>query len=101
MLRIEIFRAYDRRGEMEKELIRIGNSTGLTIPDEWLSEMNLSPGSKVSLVRERGGIVVKPLTEKPEFNTKELMANTDFEAQRNDPELEAWGHKRKEGRENT
>lgn len=28
------------------------------------------------------------------------MDNTDFEAQRNDPELEAWGHKRKKGREN-
>lgn len=101
MLKIEIFRAYDRRGEMEKELIKIRSSIGLTIPYEWLAEVNLSLGSKVSLVRERGGIAVKPLTEKPEFNIKELMANTDFEAQRNDPELEAWGNKRKKGRENT
>lgn len=89
------------RVEMERELVKIGNSTGLTIPEKWLSEMNLSLGSKVSLVRERGGIVVKPLTEKPEFNIKELMANTDFEAQRNDPELESWGNKRKKDRENT
>ncbi|MEZ8241607.1 hypothetical protein BCT76_16270 [Vibrio tasmaniensis] len=86
---------------MERELVKIGNSTGLTIPEKWLSEMNLSPGSKVSLVRERGGIAVKLLTEKPNPNIKDLMDNTDFEAQRQDPQLQIWGNKRKKGRENT
>lgn len=89
------------RVEMERELVKIGNSTGLTIPEKWLSEMNLSPGSKVSLVRERGGIAVKLLTEKPNPNIKDLMDNTDFEAQRQDPQLQIWGNKRKKGRENT
>ncbi|EKO3892288.1 MULTISPECIES: AbrB/MazE/SpoVT family DNA-binding domain-containing protein [Vibrio] len=85
---------------MEKTLTKVGNSTGFTIPAEWLSEMNLKQGSKINVVRERDGIFIQPLTEKPKFNIKELMANTDFEAQRNDSELQLWNKKPSLGREN-
>ncbi len=32
-------------------------------------------------------------------NIKDLMLNTDFEAQRNDPELQQWGEKARIGQE--
>ncbi|MDP2501396.1 hypothetical protein BCT47_14095 [Vibrio splendidus] len=86
---------------MEKKLIKIGNSTGLTIPSQWLSEMNLSTGSKVTLAYECGGITVKASNVKTKPNLEDLMANTDFEAQRNDPYLQAWANKQKNGSENT
>lgn len=85
---------------MEKTLTKVGNSTGFTIPAEWLAEMHLNLGSKVTIVRERGGFFVKPKKSKPKFNIKDLMANTDFEAQRNDEELQAWNNKPRVGREN-
>ncbi|PMG52891.1 hypothetical protein BCU88_21830 [Vibrio splendidus] len=86
---------------MEKKLIKIGNSTGLTIPSQWLAEINLSSGSKVTLTRECGGITVKASNVKTKPNLEDLMANTDFEAQRNDPHLQAWANKHKNGRENS
>ena len=88
---------------MEKKLIKIGNSTGLIIPSQWLVEMNLSSGSKVTLARECGGITVtvKASNVKTKPNLEDLMANTDFEAQRNDPYLQVWANKHKHGRENT
>lgn len=58
----------------------------------------LKQGSKVTIAREHDGIFVKPVN--PTFNLKELIANTDFEAQRNDPELQCWNNKPNVGREN-
>lgn len=83
---------------MKRTLIKVGNSIGLTIPAQWLSEMHLEQGSKVTIAREHDGIFVKPVN--PTFNLKELIANTDFEAQRNDPELQCWNNKPNVGREN-
>ncbi|MFA0692936.1 hypothetical protein [Vibrio splendidus] len=75
---------------METALIEIESATGLIIPDELLAEMQLKPGAKVTLMRKEGGFFVKALDKKHKLNIKDLMANTDFESQRNDPELQAW-----------
>ena len=55
----------------------------------------------VTLTRECGGITVKASNVKTKPNLEDLMANTDFEAQRNDPHLQAWANKHKNGRENS
>ena len=84
---------------METILIKIEASTGMIVPDELLSEMQLKQGSKVTLVRENDGFFVKPLHKNTKFDIKDLMAHTDFESQRNDPELQAWQTKSRAGRE--
>lgn len=84
---------------METILIKIESSTGIVIPDEFLAEMQLKPGSKVMLIRKEDGVFVKALDKKPKFDIKDLMANTDFESQRDDPELQAWQTKSRAGRE--
>ncbi|MFA1572796.1 MULTISPECIES: AbrB/MazE/SpoVT family DNA-binding domain-containing protein [Vibrio] len=84
---------------MDTVLIKIDGSTGVVIPDELLEEMQLKPGAKVTLVRQRDGFFVKPSNEKPKYKLKDLMANTDFELQRNDPELQEWSGKSIVGRE--
>ena len=75
---------------METALIEIESATGLIIPDELLAEMQLKPGSKVTLMRKEDGFFVEVLGKKQKLNIKDLMLNTDFESQRNDPELQAW-----------
>ena len=84
---------------METILIKIESSTGIVIPDQFLAEMQLKPGSKVTLIRKEDGFFVKVLDKKPKFDIKDLMANTDFESQRDAPELQAWQTKSRAGRE--
>ncbi|MEZ9990363.1 AbrB/MazE/SpoVT family DNA-binding domain-containing protein [Vibrio splendidus] len=84
---------------MDTVLIKIEDSTGVVIPNELLEEMQLKPGAKVTLVRQRDGFFVKPSDEEPKYKLKDLMANTDFELQRNDPELQSWQTKSRVGRE--
>lgn len=75
---------------METVLIKIEGSIGIIISDELLAEMQLKPGAKVTLMRKEDGFFVRALDKKHKLNIKDLMANTDFESQRNDPELQAW-----------
>lgn len=45
-------------------------------------------------------ISIRNISNKKKFNIKDLMKNTDFEAQRRDPELQAWNNKPTVAREN-
>ncbi|PMN01384.1 hypothetical protein BCT41_10345 [Vibrio splendidus] len=86
---------------METILIEIEGSTGVIIPEELLAEMQLKAGSKVTLIREDNGVFVKLSNGKSNFDIRDLIAKTDFESQRNDPELKAWQTKLRSGREGT
>ncbi|WED20600.1 AbrB/MazE/SpoVT family DNA-binding domain-containing protein [Vibrio sp. JC009] len=84
---------------MIRTLVSMGNSTGVGIPAEFLAELNIKKGSKVNVITENGEIRIKPIKAKPKYNINELMANTDFEAQRQDPDLKEWNNMSPVGRE--
>lgn len=77
---------------LEQSITKIGNSNGVIIPAMTMREL----GVEVSDVVE---LEITPKKKKPEFDINQLMANTDFEAQRNDPELKEWDSMPTAGRE--
>ncbi|HDY7620015.1 TPA: AbrB/MazE/SpoVT family DNA-binding domain-containing protein [Vibrio vulnificus] len=84
---------------MLKTLTSVGNSTALTLPQAYLQQLGLHKGSKVNITLNEGKITIEPVKTKPRFSIKELMANTDFDAMREDAELQAWHNKPSVGRE--
>ncbi|GIA98389.1 cell division protein [Vibrio cholerae] len=84
---------------MQKTLTSVGNSTALTLPQAYLQQLGLHKGSKVNIALIDGKITIEPVNVKPRFTIKELMANTDFDAMREDKELQAWQNKPSVGRE--
>jgi len=50
------------------KIIKIGNSAGVILPKEILSELNLDPGDMLSVTRTPDGIALRP-------------SNTEFEEQ--------------------
>lgn len=77
---------------LEQTITKVGNSNGIIIPAITMKEL----GVEVSDIVE---LEITPKKKKPEFDINQLMANTDFEAQRNDPELEEWDSMPTVGRE--
>lgn len=61
----------------------MGNSSGIVVPAEILRELGAGVGDVVELE-------ITPKKKKPTFDIDQLMANTDFDAQRNDKELQKW-----------
>lgn len=76
----------------EQYVKKVGNSNGLIIPSATIKSLSIEEGELVQ-------VEIKKIKKKPTFNIDELMANTDFEAQRNDPTLKEWNDMTSEGRE--
>lgn len=77
---------------LEQTITKVGNSNGVIIPAMTMRELGIGVNDIVELV-------ITPKKKKLEFNIDQLMANTDFEAQSNDPELEEWKSMPTVGRE--
>ena len=50
-----------------------GNSLAVRLPKEIADKFNLSKGSSVFVVPEKGGIVIKPIIFKKEYSLEELL----------------------------
>ncbi|WP_373487154.1 AbrB/MazE/SpoVT family DNA-binding domain-containing protein [Blastomonas sp.] len=48
------------------KLIKIGNSTGVILPQDLLAHLNLSQGDEVSVIKQADGIALKSVD--PEFD---------------------------------
>jgi antitoxin component of MazEF toxin-antitoxin module len=68
---------------LEQTVTKIGNSHGVIIPAKTMKELGITTEDLVELV-----ITVK--RKPPEYNIKELMANTDFVAQSESDSLTTW-----------
>lgn len=68
---------------LEQSITKVGNSSGIIIPAVTLRELGVGVSDVVELE-------ITPKQKKPTFDIEQLMANTDFEAQRNDTELQEW-----------
>ncbi len=49
---------------LTKKLMKIGNSTGVIIPNDILQTIGLQEGSEVEIVIEKNGIFLKPMNLK-------------------------------------
>ena len=77
---------------LEQVITKVGNSNGIIIPAITMRELGIGVNDVVELE-------LTPKKKKPEFDIEQLMANTDFEAQSSDPELDTWGSMPAVGRE--
>ena len=77
---------------LEQAIKRFGNSGGVIIPAAIMRELGAGISDVVEL-----DITFRP--RKPYFDINQLMANTDFDAMRNDPELKSWEDMPAGGRE--
>ena len=68
---------------LEQTITKIGNSNGVIIPAVTMRELGLESSDVVE-------IKITPKKKKLKFDIKQLVANTDFEAQRKNPQLEEW-----------
>ena len=68
---------------LEQTITKVGNSNGIIIPAVTMRELGIGVNDVVELK-------ITPKKKKPEFDIEQLMANTDFEAQRGDPEQQEW-----------
>lgn len=68
---------------LEQAITKVGNSHGIIIPAMTMRELGVEARDIVELE-------ITPKQKKREFDINQLMANTDFEAQRDAPELEEW-----------
>ena len=77
---------------LEQAITKVGNSSGIIIPATTLRELGVGVSDVVELD-------ITPKNKKPTFDIDQLMANTDFDAQRNDTELQEWDSMSPVGRE--
>ncbi len=77
---------------LEKTIIRIGNSSGITIPSNVMKELGVGINDVVVLE-------ITAKKKKLSFDVEKLMTNTDFEAQRKDHVLREWTSLPIEGQE--
>lgn len=68
---------------LERPIKKLGNSSGVIIPAATMRELGVDVSDIVELD-------ITPKQKKPKFDINELMANTDFDAQRQDTELTDW-----------
>ena len=52
---------------MKTSLQRWGNSLALRVPSALARELNLTEGSRIELVQEKGTLVIRPLTRKEQL----------------------------------
>ena len=68
---------------LEQIITKIGNSNGVIIPAMTMRELGVEASDVVE-------IKISPKKKKLEYDIKQLVANTDFEAQRKNPQLKEW-----------
>ena len=63
------------------KVTRIGNSSGVVLPKELLSELNLSPGDRVFFIKEADGYKLAPYD--PDFEEQVAAAEEGARVLRN------------------
>ena len=85
---------------MQTTVRKIGNSTGIILPARLLRELGIREGDALEITVEDGKLVAQKIARpKPVFELASLIANTDFDAIRNDEELQQWQAMPPTGRE--
>ena len=85
---------------MQTTVRKIGNSAGTILPARLLRELGIREGDALEITVEDGKLVVQKVARpKPVFDLASLVANTDFDAMRNDEELQQWQAMPPTGRE--
>ena len=85
---------------MQTTVRKIGNSTGTILPARLLRELGIREGDALEITVEDGKLVAQKVARpKPVFDLESLIANTDFDALRNDEELQQWQRMPPIGRE--
>ena len=76
---------------MQTTVRKIGNSTGTILPARLMRELGIREGDALEITVEDGKLVAQKVARpKPVFDLESLIANTDFDALRNDEELQQW-----------
>ncbi len=78
-------------------LRKVGGSVMLSVPPALLDLLSLSAGAEVGLSVDDGRLVVHPL-RKPKYSLDELLAASDYSAQRSDEDRD-WMDAPPRGRE--
>jgi antitoxin MazE len=73
---------------MTTKITKWGNSYGVRIPKEIISELNLSEGVEFDMNVVDGGIQIKPITGKKKYSLEELLAQIPADYV---PEIVDWG----------
>ena len=85
---------------MQTTVRKIGNSAGIILPARLLRELGIREGDTLEITVEDGKLVAQKVARpKPVFDLASLVANTDFDAMRNDEELQQWQAMPPAGRE--
>ena len=85
---------------MQTTVRKIGNSAGIILPARLLRELGIREGDTLEITVEDGKLVAQKVARpKPVFDLASLVVNTDFDAMRNDEELQQWQAMPPAGRE--
>ena len=85
---------------MQTTVRKIGNSAGIILPARLLRELGIREGDALEITVEDGKLVAQKVARpKPVFDLASLVVNTDFDAMRNDEELQQWQAMPPAGRE--
>lgn len=77
---------------LQQSIKKLGNSSGVIIPAATMRELRVNVSDVVELA-------ITPKQKPPRYDIHALMANTDFDAQRQDEALTDWDSMPAAGRE--
>lgn len=83
---------------MELKIQKWGNSAAVRLPVDLLRKYGLHDGDVLEVEDEPTKLVLKPITAKPKYTLKELLAQCDPDAPEPE-ELKAWDNMKPVGRE--